>query len=108
MMVLHGDDLESLVLSFVSMKGAWKTSEKSISGFHMKGKKKNSVSSCQQQDVRLKIFSFLDLLRLLSVSALDNSIYLMGSSSEAVIHLSNHGHGYIFADWVHTFMTHAT
>lgn len=41
MMVLHGDDLENLVLSFVSMKGAWKTSEKSISGFHMKGKKKN-------------------------------------------------------------------
>ena len=43
MMVLHGDDLENLVLSFVSMKGVWKTSEKSISGFHMKGKKKFSL-----------------------------------------------------------------
>ena len=97
MMVLHGDNLENLVLSFVSMKGAWTTSEKSISRFHIKGKKK-SISSCRQQDVRFKIFSLLDLLRLLSVSALDNSIYLMGSSSEAVIHLSNHGHGYTFAD----------
>ena len=40
MMVLHGDNLENLVLSFVSMKGAWTTSEKSISRFHIKGKKK--------------------------------------------------------------------
>ena len=58
--------------------------------------------------MRFKIFSLLDLLRLLSVSALDDFIYLMGSSSEAVIHLSNHGHGYTFADWVHIFITNAT
>ena len=43
MMVLHGDDLENLVLSSVSIKGAWKTSEKGISGFHMKGKKNQSL-----------------------------------------------------------------
>ena len=42
-MVLHGDDLENLVLSSVSIKGAWKTSEKSISGFHMKEKKNQSL-----------------------------------------------------------------
>lgn len=28
------------MLSSVSMKGAWEASEKSISGFHMKGEKK--------------------------------------------------------------------
>lgn len=75
---------------------------------HKRKKKKKSISSCRQQDVRFKIFSLLDLLRFLSVSALDNSIYLMGSSSEAVIHLSSYGHGYTFADWVHIFMTNAT
>ena len=43
MMVLRRDDLENLVLISVSIKGAWKTSERSISGFHMKGEKNQSL-----------------------------------------------------------------
>lgn len=55
MMVLHGDDLENLVLSSVSIKEARKTSEKSISGFDMKGKKKINLfmltTRCEIQDI---------------------------------------------------------